>query len=298
MKAIIIGADSEIGHALGQALSVGGVVVYGTTRRPGHAAARRIRLDLADTNLDRVPLPLVDVGIFCAAISRFAQCRAEPALARRVNVSAPVALARRLVTMGARVIFLSTSAVFDWRCPHVRAMQPPCPVSAYGRFKAEAEAQFLAFGHPATIVRLTKVLTPASALIVRWIDAMSRGERVVAFSDLRMAPIGLNDAVGALSALAGGAESGIYQLSGTVDISYTEAARHLAERLGLGREAVIEERAIDHGIPPEEITSFSSLETSRLEALTGWHAPHPFAVIDRIYGPALNQALLKLRSAK
>ena len=34
---------------------------------------------------------------------------------------------------------------------------------------------------------------------------------------------------------------------------------------------------------PEEIIRYSSLETSRIGALTGWKAPKPYSVIDEVF---------------
>jgi len=110
MSTLIIGADSAIGHALMLALRQGGEVVHATSRRPEASAQGYIHLDLAQSDLDRTPLPFVDVVFICAAMTGFSACQANPALARRINTQAPVALAKRLGADGAHSIFLSTNA--------------------------------------------------------------------------------------------------------------------------------------------------------------------------------------------
>jgi hypothetical protein len=42
-------------------------------------------------------------------------------------------------------------------------------------------------------------------------------------------------------------------------------------------------RAVDNGIPESDVRPFTSLETSRLSALTGFQPPQPDAVIDAVY---------------
>src|SRR5437667_10713518 len=106
MKALVVGRDSRIGRALSEALVEGGHQVQGTSRRPDAAGKGYQHLDLADPDVESQPLPSVDVAVFCAAMTRFADCRADPALARRVNVESPVALARRLAGQGARVVLI------------------------------------------------------------------------------------------------------------------------------------------------------------------------------------------------
>ena len=54
---------------------------------------------------------------------------------------------------------------------------------------------------------------------------------MTAFSDHHMAPVTLNDAVVGLAGHLASSESGVFQISGAHDISYYEAALHLASRL-------------------------------------------------------------------
>lgn len=298
MKSIVVGADGPIGRALVQALQHRDGFVYGTTRRPSNLSANNLYLDLSDQHVADGPLPSVDIAFFCAAISSFSECRRDPTLAHRVNVDSPAALARRLVTSGARVVLLSTNAVFDGKMPIVPASSRTCPVSVYGRVKAEAEAKFLTLGSAAAILRLSKVLTPELKLLIGWIDALSRGQQIVAFTDLRIAPVSLADAVTALLAIPDDPGGGIYQFSSTRDISYAEVARHLAHRIGVSSDHVMERRAVDAGIPVEEIRCFSSLDSSRLARIMRRAAPDPFAVLDAVYGPKIEALVAKNRTMR
>ncbi|MEA2876285.1 MAG: dTDP-4-dehydrorhamnose reductase [Hyphomicrobiales bacterium] len=290
MKAIVIGMDGLIGGALAQAIRAEGGQVHGTSRRADAAASGLQRLDLAEPNPGDVGLPSADVAFFCAAMVRFAECRANPRLARQINVVAPAALARRLAAQGTRPILLSTSAVYDGRAARVLSSEPPRPVTDYGRLKAEAEAEFLALGEGASVVRLTKVLAPRQPIFIRWIEALSRGESVTAFSDLGLAPVSLAAAIRGLSAIATQGEGGIFQVSAASDIAYAEAARHVAGRVGADRKLVVSQRGVDAGMPPEQMTLLSSLDASRLATLTGEGAPDPFDVIDEVFGAEMKQA--------
>lgn len=283
MRAIVFGADGSIGKALVQALARADRVVYSTTRRPATVSGKRLFVDLAASNLDTIPLPKVDIAYFCAATVSYAQCRADPDMARQVNLTSPVSLARRLVAAGARVVLLSTSAVFDGRLPCVPAERPTCPVTLYGELAAEAERQFSALGEKSSVVRLTKLITPDAKRFIDWIGELSSGNQIVAFSDLRMAPISLEDVLSALLAIGDRPVSGIFQISGSKDISYYDAARHLALRLGVDPALVVERRAIDAGVPIEEIPKFSSLDAMRFFELTGRKAPEPEAVIESVF---------------
>jgi dTDP-4-dehydrorhamnose reductase len=124
-------------------------------------------------------------------------------------------------------------------------------------------------------------LTPDSPLLRDWATALDRGDSIDAFSDHHFAPIPLELAVQALAALADDREGGIYQLSATRDISYLEAARVLARRLGRSTELVNARSARSFGIHPSEITNYSSLDSARLADLAGIVPPDPIDVIEQ-----------------
>ena len=286
MRAIVIGSDGIIGGALTGALADDGHAVYGTTRRPERVRENRLFLDLA-ADVERVALPDVDIAFFCAAVASFAACRENPNLAHRVNVTSPATLARRFAERGARLVLLSTSAVYDWSIPHPPADRAPCPLTKYGEFAAAAERSFASLGGAASILRLTKLLTVNSELFCDWIARLSRRHEISAFSDLRMSPISIDDALGALRALIGNASGGIYQVSGKEDVSYHDAASYLASRLGADPKLVDESKAADAGFPREQIPRFASLDATRLTQMTGWLPPRAHDVIDKVYGPMI-----------
>jgi dTDP-4-dehydrorhamnose reductase len=287
---LIVGIDSLIGASFAEALVALGTAVIGTTRRAQSSGlGARMVLDLAAVDAAHVQLPSVDVAVLCAAMARFADCREHPEVARRVNVSVPAVLAARLVRAGARVILLSTSAVFDCRSPRVPANRSASPKTAYGALKAEAEAAILALGTQASVLRLTKVITPRMPLFVSWIDALSRGEVIEAFADLTLSPITMFDVLTGLLAILADQGGGIYQLSGAEDVSYAEAARYLADKAGVGADRVKAVRAIDRGIPENEVTRYTSLDTSRLSSLTGWRPPAAIHVLDTVFGTSFRE---------
>ena len=286
--ALVVGADGLVGRGLAEGLAAAGVRVYRTTRRRAERADA-ILLDLADPAYERVSLPDVGTAFICAAVNGFANCRADPALAHRINVEATGKLARRLIERGSRVISLSSSAVFDFRHAHLRADAPICPTTVYGETKAASEKKVLALGAGASVVRLTKVLTPDAARFADWLMALWHGQSIAAYADLHFCPISLDFVVRALIRIMADNGDGIYQLSGADDLSYAQAMRHLARRMSLDENRVITDRAAAHGIPPEEIATFTSLDMSRYTALSGEKPPAPFDVLDSVFRPAIEQ---------
>lgn len=282
MRALVIGGDGTIGRALTTSLRASRWEVYATSRRADRRADASIQLDLSADGSERTLLPAVDVVFFCAAVTGFANCAANPDVARKVNVSAPVAIARRIASFGSRVVLLSTSAVFGGQGPRVRADHPVSPTTLYGRLKADAESAFLSLGDKAAVLRLTKVLHPDLPLLREWTEVLAAGRPVRALSDLAVAPISLRSVVESLVIVGSDKGSGVYQASARSEITYADAARRIAENMGLAGDLVIEESGADRNIPREQLALSASLDTTRLDRLSGIDAPDPLNVVDEV----------------
>lgn len=288
MHCLIVGADGSFGEALSSELLGRGHGVAATTRRRERATADGLLfLDLADA----IPrLPQTDVAIICAAMARFDDCRRNPELARRVNVLAPLELARSLTKADARVIFLSTSAVFDCQKPHVDEDEKPAPRSAYGRLKAEAESRLLDLGSQVAVLRMTKAMKPRSGILSEWIKALGGRKIVRAFDDHRFCPLPISIVVRSIVNLIEKGQGGIYHVSGSEDLSFADAARYLADQIGAAGSCVAAVHGRGNGITEEDLTPFTSLATGRLSRLSGFVPPRPFDVLQDVYGGEIRAA--------
>ncbi|NQU61777.1 MAG: sugar nucleotide-binding protein [Rhodospirillales bacterium] len=281
---LIVGGDSMIGKALANLLRGQGKRVTVTTRRRETVSDDRIYLDLNPLPETLPAFPGADVWIFCAAISRLGDCAADLEQSHRINVEAPSFLAKADVTAGAHVLFLSSDKVFDGAIANRDAEDEPNPATAYGRQKAEAEKNILALGNGAGVVRFAKVLDRGSKLLAGWIESLNKGKEISAFGDMTMAPVPLALAVDILAAATDKKFSGVLQVSGPKDISYADAARHIAKGLGKDPELVLETSARNAGIPKEQTPPFTTMDSRRLESDLGFHVPEPFAMLDELYG--------------
>jgi dTDP-4-dehydrorhamnose reductase len=285
MRCLVVGADGSIGGALAHSLRRHGHGVITTTRRPQAVGHGSIFLDLAGS----LPgLPEVDVAVICAAMARLEECRRDVELARRVNVTAPVELGQSLTRAGARVILLSTAAVFDGNKEHVEESENPKPRSAYGLLKAEAEARVLDLGSLASVLRLTKVVKPNAGIFSKWIAELRDGKTVRALSDRRLSPLTVAHAVDAIMALIENGEGGIYHASGAADVSYADAARFVAQRIGVAADRVEAVRAVESH--EAELMPFTSLATGRLSRLSSFVPPEPLDVLRGVYGHEIGAA--------
>ncbi len=276
--ALVVGADGQIGGEVVRLLHDSGRRTWATvvTRTPGK---NERHLDLSRDVID-LQSPPASEAFLCAAVTSMEQCRKDPAGSRRVNVDNTVALADRIGRAGGFVVFPSTSQVFDGRQPLWRADEPSCPVTEYGRQKAEAERLLAALGDRVAIVRLTKVLGPGNPLVMGWVRALWHGETIRPFSNMVMAPVPLSFAAEVLVRVGERRLSGVTQVSADRDVSYAEAAFHVARVLGVSSRLVQPVTVESSGIALEANPRHTTLDTTRLREEVGMVPPDAWAVLE------------------
>jgi dTDP-4-dehydrorhamnose reductase len=78
-------------------------------------------------------------------------CERDPALAHRLNTEMAQGVARAAAETGARLLHLSTDAVFDGADGSYREDQLPAPLNVYGKTKLAGEAA-VSEAHPGALV--------------------------------------------------------------------------------------------------------------------------------------------------
>lgn len=282
--ALVVGADGLIGLALSHYLTLKGVTVYETTRRPETTSEKRWFLDLADDAMRWQPPCRVSVAYLCAAITSLEQCRKHPIQSVQINVKNIVKLATTLAVAGASIVFLSTNLVYDGSRPFCKAEEPVCPTTEYGRQKALAESELLKLGTMPTIVRLTKVISSEMPLFTGWLRSLKSHTVIHPFLDLRIAPIALDFAVKVLHCVGERRMSGIVHVSGAEDISYAHIAAYLAQRLRVNPDLVQPIAASQSGIVLETIPLHTTLDTTRLRQECALEPPDMKTTINTVFG--------------
>ena len=276
---LVIGADSLIGNEVFKAFENAGKTVYGTSHRP-NAHNGFLYLDLGDApDTWRFPQNVTS-AVICAAVTSLERCQRESEASTQINVSAPIAIARRLRGQGANVLFLSSNQVFDGATPFPGPQDPVSPVCAYGRQKAAAEKGILALGEGVSVLRLTKVFHSEMALFSGWMEALKKGRPITAFEDMACAPLPLSLVTDTIVSMMRDCPLGLFHLSGGRDVTYVDIARHLARRLGVAEDLVRPVSWRDAGQDVAEPPVSSALDMNGMEGVD------PFVVIDEVFFPA------------
>jgi dTDP-4-dehydrorhamnose reductase len=277
---LVIGGDGLIGSRLMDRLLRSGADAKATSRRKARLTERCDFLDLSCDTTGWRPLERPTVACICAAATSLEYCRANPAASRKLNVDNTIAMAQSLVDSGAFVIYLSSSLVYDGEVNCRRAEEPTKPTTEYGRQKAAAEAELRELGNSVAIVRLTKVLGTEPTLLVRWLADLRLQLPIYPALDMVMAPVGVDFVTEVVQKVGGMRCDGITQVSATYDVTYAQAALHIAERLGVDLNLVHPKTATQLGIKLETAFEHSALDVTRLRDELGIQPPDPLTAID------------------
>lgn len=143
-RLVVVGASGVIGSALMRVARAAGREVVGT------AHSRRqdelIAYDMRQAPL-RAAVPDLggdDVVFLLAGYISAPWIFANPDAARQLNLEASRRVADEVLAVGARLVFMSTDAVFDGETGGYVETSPPRPLSLYGRLKVAMEDHVLA----------------------------------------------------------------------------------------------------------------------------------------------------------
>ena len=149
--------------------------------------------DVIEAVLDRTQ---PDWVIHCAALANVDVCETDPARAVQLNTEVPRKLAQHVAMGGARLLHVSTDAVFDGVKGNYIENDPPNPLSVYARTKLEGE-RAVAEANPDAIIARVNLFgwSPSGkrSLAEWFFNNLSAGKAVMGFTDVYFCPLLAND---------------------------------------------------------------------------------------------------------
>jgi len=233
-------------------------------------ADREVSIDVANPASEAAAYEYVrpQVVVLLAALADIDRCEREPQLAQAVNADGAEHIARACARWGARLIYVSSAAVFDGRRHGYRESDEPTPVSVYGRTKAEAERRVASVVPGAAIVRPALVvgrgLRPGTNALLDKLEASFRaGRSVVAPTYELRNPIDVYTLCDFLLLLAARPEArGVFHIGASESASRYQLVLRYAERLGYSKELVTPQDAPVAGRAPRGLDHFLLCERS------------------------------------
>lgn len=190
-----------------------------------------------------------DWVIHCAALANLDACEADPARARQLNTEIPRLLAEHVARGGARLLHVSTDAVFDGSRGNYTEEDIPNPVGVYSQTKLAAEKAVAQANPEAIIARVNLFgysLTSKRSLGEFFLYNLQAGKPVMGFTDVIFCPLLANDLAIIFIKMLTRQLTGLYHVVSSDCVSKYEFGLKLARRFGLD-EALIQPTTVAQG---------------------------------------------------
>ena len=200
-----------------------------------------------------------------AANARIDLCHSDPLQAERVNVAGTRTLVELCRQSRTRLVYVSTDLVFDGQRGGYREVDPPAPLSVYGRTKAAGETPVLEYKAGA-VVRVSLMFGPPingrPNFFQAQVQSLENRSPMTLFVDEWRTPLSFYAAARGLVAVAESDYCGLLHLGGPQRMSRYEMGLRLAA--ALGRDASVLRQARQADVPaPEPRPRDVSLDSSR-----------------------------------
>ena len=241
-RVLITGASGMLGATLATRWA-GAYDVYatgGSDFANNPAPRDRYRaFDLAQSSYDELlRWAAPEVIVHCAAWTSVDGCEDDPDRAYAVNAES----VRKLAAADARMIFISTDAVFGETGHPATEQTQTAPLNEYGRSKLAGESYMRSLGARGCVVRTTVVgrnVNRAKQSFAEWIVAsVSAGRSITLFSDAMFTPIAATALADELEWIIAHPTPPVVHVAGAEAVSKLELGRRLCAALALGTEPI------------------------------------------------------------
>jgi dTDP-4-dehydrorhamnose reductase len=182
-----------------------------------------------------------DWVINCAALALLDACEADPSRAEEMNVELPRRLANHVARGGARLVHISTDAVFDGKDGGYCETDTPNPLSVYARTKLAGEQAVLEAEPKAIVARVNLYgwsLSGKRSLAEWFFQNLSTGNPTPGFPDVYFCPLLANDLAHILLEMLQAGLCGLYHVVSSECLSKYDFGRRLARQFDFDESLV------------------------------------------------------------
>ena len=226
-----------------------------------------------------------DWVIHCAALADLDTCEKNPELAQRINIKIPEKLAALVGRGGARLLHVSTDAVFDGKKGNYAEEDTPNPLSVYARSKLDAEFVVTNVNPEAIITRVNFFgFSPSGqrSLAEFFLINLQAGNPVNGFTDVFFCPLLVNDIAHIFFKLLDKELSGLYHVFSSECLSKHDFGVHIARQFELDETLITHSSVSDGNLKATRAPNLT-MNTQRLATILGESMPTISPAIQRFY---------------
>jgi len=257
-----LGANSSLGKSIVETSTTLGLNCTGTTRRKNLKGSQFINFDIKLGEVNNLVLGNYDYVFISAGITSKNSCEQDPNLTRALNVDKILEIISAFSNAGAKVIYPSSTAVFNGLTKYPRKNSKYSPTSVYGEQKSEIEKKISNSFPEVSIIRFPKLVSSLAPLVSKWIQDLRRNMKISVFENLFISPVLTRDAARVMIEASQEPHRGIYQISSSESYSYLQIAQEIVERNGFSTKLLSISRT-DGGLG-EDNNYFDSLNPDKI----------------------------------
>lgn len=211
--------------------------------------------------------------VHAAALTDVNWCETHEAEASSVNVDGSISVARAGAAVGARLLYVSTDAVFGARKgPHAEGA-PTDPLNVYSRTKLEAEEGVRRLAPRTVVARVNFVgwRSDGGGLLGWGLKEMLAGRTAPGWTDVLFTPLTAPDLAHVLMEMVAKDLSGLYCVGGAEALSKAEFLEEVATCWGLDRRLVVCAEVAGEGGPARPRDT--RMDSRRLQNALGHSLP-------------------------
>jgi dTDP-4-dehydrorhamnose reductase len=239
-----------------------------------------------------------DWVIHCAALANVDACEGDPDLARRLNAELPGKLAAAATRGGARLLHVSTDAVFDGQRGGYTEGDPPNPLSVYARTKLAGE-RAAAEAYPEAIIARVNLFgwSPSGRRgLAEWfLNNLWAGREMLGFTDVFFCPLLATDLADLMLSMLAAKLKGLYHVVSATCLSKYDFGVALARQFGLNAKLIAPASVTDAGLKAARSPRLT-LRAEKLARALGQPPPDVMSGLERLHRQYLGGYRKRLQS--
>ncbi len=272
MKVLVFGGSSMIGSRLVEALNADFTYFNNNIEIEGSTG---FKVDIRDkeSTINLIKKLKPDIIIHGAAAPNMDVCETDKKLAYDIHINGTKNIIEGCKAIDAKIIFLSTSAVFDGKKKIYTEKDDTCPISYYGITKAEAEKIVVDSGLDFLMARLDHLYGwvyydgQKKNTAIRVLENLERGEIIEEIIDWYNNPTFVDNLSEIIKRLIEKNAEGIYHTAGPDFLNRYEFALKIAEIFGMDKNLIKKKTSDKLNLPAKRINC--NLDSSKAAKKTG-----------------------------